>query len=56
MSDNEKVTVVRSGSGAGWFVAAILLIALAAGAYYVVNGGFTNEKSVSIELKVPDGK
>jgi hypothetical protein len=54
MSDNEKVTVVRTGSGAGWFVAALLLIVVAAGAYYFVNGGFTSDKEISVELKVPE--
>lgn len=55
MPENEKTIVHTSNAGgAGWFVAVLLLLLIAAGVYYVANNGFTGQKSVNIELKVPD--
>lgn len=43
-----------SGSGAGWFIAGALVVALIAVGLLYYNGYFTQEDELSIELNVPD--
>ncbi|MCB1477362.1 MAG: hypothetical protein KDJ62_00495 [Rhodobiaceae bacterium] len=52
-NDRMNMPAARS-SGAGWFVAGILVALLVGGGLYYVNGGFSSSESVSVELKVPD--
>lgn len=53
--DRETHYVEKStGSGAGWFIAGGLVVALIIGGVLYTNGFFTADEEVSIELKVPD--
>ncbi|WP_424982583.1 hypothetical protein [Maritalea sp. S77] len=55
--NNEKETVVVSNSSSnplGVFLAIILAAAVIFVGYLAYSGYFSNEQSVSVELKVPD--
>ena len=47
--------VYTEGTGAGWFVAILLLIAVAIGGIYLYNAGaFTDRNDVNVTIDVPD--
>lgn len=55
--DRERETrvVYTSGTGAGWFVAILLLIVIAVGGFYLYNSGaFTGGNDVNVSIDVPD--
>lgn len=55
MSTDRETTVVQTGGGAGWFVAVILLAAIAFGGYYVyANGGLDTSKTVNVTIQAPE--
>lgn len=54
---NERDTVVVSGSNgssAGWFIAGIIVVALAIVGYLAYNGTFSGDSNTTIELKMPE--
>lgn len=56
--DTTVVTTGSSGSGAGWFIAGILLAVLVGGVYAYSNGmigGGTEELNISVELPAAEG-
>ena len=53
--ERETKVVYTNGTGAGWFVAILLLIVLAVGGFYLYNSGaFTDRNDVSVTIDVPD--
>lgn len=51
---NTRIVETRKGSGAGWFIAGALVVALIAGGFLYTQGYFHEDDSASIELKLPD--
>ncbi len=52
------VTTGNGGSGAGWFIAGILLVAVVLGAVFLMDwdgGGSAGGDSVNIEMSAPEG-
>lgn len=53
--DREIRVVYTNGTGAGWFIAILLLIVLAVGGFYLYNSGaFTDRNDVNVTIDVPD--
>mgnify|MGYP000277155296 CR=1 FL=1 len=53
--DRETKVVYTNGTGAGWFVAMLLLIVLAVGGFYLYNSGaFTGGNDVNVTIDVPE--
>ncbi|AXS41328.1 hypothetical protein [Breoghania sp. L-A4] len=52
---DRETTVVHSanGSGAGWFIAGALVVALIAGGLFFMNGGISTDRTVDIEVTTP---
>lgn len=56
MSKN-NTTVVEKSSGAGWFIAIIILIALGFGGWYLYNNmESSNDASLDINVNLPSGQ
>ena len=54
-TDKETVVVSGSnGSGAGWFIAGIAIVALLVAGFLAYNGYFTGGDTATIELNLPD--
>lgn len=56
MSDKNDTPVVHTGSssGAGWFVAVVVVLAVAAGGFYMYqSGALSGGKDVNVEIKLP---
>lgn len=51
----DKTTVIKTGnSGAGgWFIATILAVVIIIGGFYLYNGGFSNDKTLDVEITLP---
>ncbi|MGJ8530003.1 hypothetical protein [Maritalea sp.] len=54
MSNDKETVVVTNHNSAGWFVAAIAVMAVLVMGYLAYTGYFSNSEQVSIELKVPE--
>ena len=54
MSENRETIVVGNSGIAGWIVAAIVLIGVIVLGTMAYQGYFSNQKTVSLELKVPE--
>lgn len=53
--DRETKVVYTNGTGAGWFVAILLLIVLAVGGFYLYNSGaFSDGNDLNVTIAVPD--
>lgn len=53
--DRETRVVYTNGTGAGWFIAILLLIVLAVGGFHLYNSGaFTDSNDVNVTIDVPD--
>jgi hypothetical protein len=53
--DRETKVVYTNGTGAGWFIAILLLIVLAVGGFYLYNSGaLTDDNDVNVTIDVPD--
>ncbi len=51
---DEKRTVVKTGrSGAGWFLAVLLILVVAAGAYFLYADDYRTAEDLNIESDVP---
>lgn len=52
---DRDTTVIRSGgaSNASWFIAGAIVVALIAGGFFYMNGGFANDDELAIKLEVP---
>ncbi|TCD15931.1 hypothetical protein [Oricola cellulosilytica] len=51
----ETTVVTSSGGGAGWFVAILLVLVLAFGAWYLFSAGtFSGGDSVNVTIDAPD--
>lgn len=54
--DRDTKVVYTNGTGAGWFVAIVLLIAIAVSGFYFYNSGaFTDSNDINVTIDVPDG-
>jgi hypothetical protein len=53
--DRETKIIYSNGSGAGWFIAILLLIVIAVGGLYLYNNGaFARSNDVNVTIDVPD--
>ncbi|MCI5074995.1 hypothetical protein [Oricola sp.] len=53
--DRETKIVYTNGTGAGWFIALVLLIVLAVGGLYLYNSGaLSGGNDVEVTIDVPD--
>jgi len=53
--ERETKVIYTNGTGAGWFVAILLLIVLAVGGFYLYNSGaLTGGNDVNVSIDVPD--
>lgn len=54
MSENRETVVVSNGGMGGYVLAAVILIGAIVLGTMAYQGYFSNEKTVSLELKVPE--
>ncbi len=58
-NDNGGPTIIQTGgggSGAGWFVAVLVLIAVLVGGYFFMNGKFNGGKDINVKVELPKTK
>ena len=57
-NENGGPTIIQTGggSGAGWFVAVLVLIAVLVGGYFFMNGNFNGGKDINVKVELPKPK
>ena len=52
--DRDTYVTTTTRSGAGWFIAGAVVVAMIVAGVFYANGYFQDDNEVSIELKLPD--